>query len=372
MLEFTNVRNGAVLSAADGVETENTLTVKVEGITDSHGAVFVNGKKAGRSDRSFSCEVELSAKINSIEAETYGAYGTYSHKITVAWDKKSFKRYGFFIDDNIFFAADIARERPKSLFDHFYLKRLREIHLKYGTKFVLNMFYRNDHSPFELKDFPDTYREEWKANSDWLKMAFHAYSEFPDRPYQHVSGEKLAADFDLVKNEVIRFAGEESFIAPNVLHWAITDPANFHVLQKRGVNILTGGYLNAIVSVDESAVESDICDTGYFYEKEVSKYMVKKGIYFDPQYKMFLGYFPVCCNYNGKEEIAGIMDSTVSNPQWTQGIYLMTHEQYSYPEYENYIPDHMDRMEYACKLASEADYQPVFITDGIMGNKAWE
>ena len=50
----------------------------------------------------------------------------------------------------------------------------------------------------------------------------------------------------------------------------------------------------------------------------------------------------------------------------------MTHEQYSFPDYFNYIPDHLDRVEEACRLAAERGCEPVWGPDGIWGNKAWE
>ncbi len=74
-------------------------------------------------------------------------------------------------------------------------------------KITLNTFYNNDHHDFELKNMPDIWKSEFEDNSDWLKFAFHAYGEFPDRPYLEASGEKFGADYDLVYHEVLRFAG---------------------------------------------------------------------------------------------------------------------------------------------------------------------
>ena len=53
-------------------------------------------------------------------------------------------------------------------------------------------------------------------------------------------------------------------------------------------------------------------------------------------------------------------------------ISLMTHEQYSYPDYFNYIPNHLDRVEAACRLATEHGFQPVWFPEGILGNTSWE
>ena len=53
-------------------------------------------------------------------------------------------------------------------------------------------------------------------------------------------------------------------------------------------------------------------------------------------------------------------------------ISLMSHEQYTYEDYFNYIPDHLDRVELACRLATEHGYKPVWFPEGILGNNAWE
>ena len=165
---------------------------------------------------------------------TITPYGNYSQELTLVWDKKSFKRYNFYIDDHIFVFTDLARQRPKSAFDHFYLKGLKRIHDLYGTKFTCNCFYHNAHDEFLLKDMPDIWKSEFQDNADWLKFSFHSYSEFPDRPYAEASAEEFGKDWDLVQNEIYRFAGEECYIPPVVIHWANIHPACTQEMVRRG------------------------------------------------------------------------------------------------------------------------------------------
>ena len=49
---------------------------------------------------------------------------------------------------------------------------------------------------------------------------------------------------------------------------------------------------------------------------------------------------------------------------------LSSHEQYSFPRYFNYQPDHLAKLEAAVKTAVELDYKPVFFSDGLLGNPA--
>ena len=66
---------------------------------------------------------------------------------------------------------------------------------------------------------PDIWKSEFADNSDWLKFSLHSYSEFPDRPYADSSRKKFLEDYQLLQNEVTRFAGADAFIVPQMLHW---------------------------------------------------------------------------------------------------------------------------------------------------------
>jgi hypothetical protein len=371
MLEITSLRNGAVLNHNHGAETNDYLEIQLEGIADPQAKVTVCGKPAERRDRVFRAPVRLDKKINEITVESRSKFGVVRHTVTVVWDKKSFKRFNFFIDDNIFFLTDTAKERPRSLFDHFYLRKLRETHRRHGAKFTLNCFHRNDHSPFELKDFPDTYKSEWRGNADWLRLSFHAYSEFPDRPYQHAEKEKLAADFDLVRNEIVRFAGEDAYIPPVVIHWAMVHPEAFQLLRERGVRVLSGGFISSRTRVGEKPPETPVTDIGYFYERDVAHYVADAREFYDSDHGMTLTRGAVCCNLDTEEEIISKLKAADASPSKCETLGLATHEQYSFKYYHNYIPDHFERIDTACRTAKELGYSPVFFADGLLGNTAW-
>ena len=99
------------------------------------------------------------------------------------------KKAFFFIDDVIWMFRDLTRQRPASIFEHHFLKSLKEIHDKTGLKVQMNLFFRTDYfygnDEFSLADMTDAYKAEFEANSDWLKFAFHAKEEFPDYPVPH-------------------------------------------------------------------------------------------------------------------------------------------------------------------------------------------
>ena len=88
------------------------------------------------------------------------------------------KGASLFIDDAIWFLRDLARQRPKSLFDNAFLKPLKEAHDRFGLKLQINLFYRTDFfygmDEFTLAEVPADYKAEWQASKDWLKLGFHS------------------------------------------------------------------------------------------------------------------------------------------------------------------------------------------------------
>ena len=365
MLEITNFRDGAVLDRANGRETAEYLEIRIEGIASTQSSVYVNGVLAERNDRNFSATVQLRERVNSVTVEASDYYGVSSRRITLFWDKKSFKRYNFFVDDCCFFLRNIALMRPKSIFEELFLARLKKIHDQYGSKFTLNLFFHDDHHDFSIADMPADYKQEFQQNSDWLRMSFHAYSEFPDRPYQHADSAKLAADYDLIYKEVCRFAGAESFIAPLVIHWAMTNPDNFSVLKERGTRCLTGQFIGSIAYIGE-AHTSAVTDIGFHYEKDVANYLAANHRFYDRFHDIILMDNLLCCNFDDLDTIQSKFDALPESGYDT--LSLMTHEQYCYSDYFNYIPNHLDRIEFACKMASLKGYKPVFFNEGVMGN----
>ena len=82
----------------------------------------------------------------------------------------------------------------------------------------------------------------------------------------------------------------------------------------------------------------------------------------------------VCCNLVPLDQIEGRVKEFIDANTATGAEYvnIATHEQYTFPYYCNYLPDHLKRLDLAVKTVVEAGYEPVFFSDGFMGNTAWE
>jgi len=356
MLRIESPFHGAILNWRNGERTPEGLRIRVEGIASLGSEVKVNGKRAERKGERFYQDILLKEREKEIIAVAKSPYGEERHSIKVIGDINSKPRYRFTIDDNIFFLKDIAQKGYPSLFDCFYLKGLRELHRKYGTKFVLNIFYASEDG-FTISQFPDKYKGEWKDNSHWLKLSFHAYKEFPDRPYQYAPPQKLAKDFDKVREEIIRFAGEETYAPTTVVHWGMVPLEGLKVLKERGVKVLSGYFVKTGAG----------WDINYLLDDVRSEYLSRHDALMDWETGIVFSRIDLVCNLTPSADIPRILNSLASSPQTAEIMDLLTHEQYFWKFYSNFIPDHFERLETAIRWVTEHDYEPVFLHEGFLG-----
>ena len=148
----------------------------------------------------------------------------------------------FFIDDAIWFLRDLARKRPKSLFDNDFLKPLKQAHDRYGLKLQINLFYRTDFfygmDEFTLAEVPADYMAEWQANKDWLRLGFHSLQEFPDYPWVNIDYADVKKLFGMIKGEIDRFAGEGMFTTALVPHWCPMSREGCVALKESGIKLM--------------------------------------------------------------------------------------------------------------------------------------
>ncbi|MCS7238947.1 MAG: twin-arginine translocation signal domain-containing protein [Thermoguttaceae bacterium] len=348
--------HGAVLNYRHGRQVDGGLEITVSGIAPVEYRVTVNGQEATRAGQRFFAPVVLRERVTEIVAVSEGITGRQEHRVRVVWDRHSFPRYRFAIDDNSFFLRDIAQNGYRSLFDCFYLARLRELHQKYGTKFVLNIYYTTG-DDFNLSKFPDRYRSEWADNAEWLRLAFHAYADEPARPYQNASPNKLAADYDLVAEQVLRFAGEQTWTPTTIVHWGMVLPVALPVLRQRGVRVLSG-YFRKI---------GGLWDVNYNLDPIRSEYLYRHDALMDFDVDIVFSKIDVVCNTMTPAQVVQTLAPLVEDVNTAEIMDLMTHEQYFWSFYSNYLPDHWERVEAAIRFVSERGYKPVFLHEGFLG-----
>lgn len=308
------------------------------------------------------------------------------HAIILTEGVINVKKAYFFIDDTIWALRDITRQRPDSLFDHPFMKALKDGHDKYEMKVQLNLFYRTDtyyrYDEFSLADVTDAYKSEWEANSDWLKLAFHALQEFPDYPHLNARYEDTLRIFKDIEKEVFRFAGEKSFSYTVCPHWAPMSKEAVKALADCGVKLLhtTWGdteeyngdpaslpYGHAARLLNNRQPEArvftrkacgedisnSICAYNHLEAAEAmpiireNKAILDKetGIYFKP-------FGEITLNLYSYDELDNVF---AAESDWDY-VGVCVHEQYFYPEYFAYQPDYADKILKMCELLSASGH----------------
>ena len=385
LLEISSPIDGAIIHPPNGIKFNDGPLVDVSGKVLTSNPVYVNGMKARREGNIFTSSIVLKGKQTEIVA-TSGQNRDISRVIL---DPNQELRYSLSIDDNIFFLWDIFIRNPTSLFDNFYLRGLRDLHNKYDAKFTLNLFYEvsdrysGTFGPFSLNQFPTEHKKEWEDNSNWLRLAFHAFNEFPNRPYQQASPERIAEDFDLVKEEIIRFAGS-AYTPTSITHWAMLPRESFPSLRKRGVKTMCGYFVPNKNKVSKDDLSYDI---NYCFNDKISRYLSENKAIMDFESGIIFCSLDLLFNATPLNEIKPKLESIVINPRKIGVITLSTHEQYFWPQYKapstwfsddpsgamrrspgmmmeyKHIPDHFQRLEAGIKTITENGYKPVFLNE---------
>ena len=368
---------GAVLNHRHGRVVPEGLEIVVQGHYSARNGntITVNGAPARCQDGEFSAAIILNDGETEITARNESCPEKVC-SVRVVWDKASQPRYRLAIDDNIFFLRDLAQRRPGSLFDSFYLRGLRELNRRYGVKVVLNLFFTTPENDFTLADFPDCYRSEFDASSDWLKLAFHAHAEFPDRPYQDEAGaSRLGADYDRVATEILRFAGGRAYSPTTVTHWAMVHPSAWGALVARGTRLLSGFFVpctgSSYTGGDESLspdLEGDCYDINCCLDEARSAWLSRHDLLKDFASGLLFSKVDLVCNKTPVEKIRPLLTELANDPRTAEVMVIVTHEQYFWPFYKNHLPDHFARCEEAIRFCAENGFQPVFFHEGIAGS----
>jgi hypothetical protein len=194
-------------------------------------------------------------------------------------------------------------------------------------------------------------------NSSWLKLAFHAWSNKPDRPYQDTPPAKMIADLEKVAEQIHRFAGEITYSPPTVIHWGMVQPSALIPLARHGVSTLSGSFSKI----------SGGWDINYFVDEIRSEYLMRNDALMDFESGIMFSKIDMVCNNTPVDKIVSVLDPLINDPNQAEIMDIFTHEQYFWPFYSNYVPDHFKRLEMTISWITEHGYKPVFFHEGILG-----
>jgi hypothetical protein len=107
--------------------------------------------------------------------------------------------------------------------------RLKKYHDQYNAKFTLYCYAIKD--KFLISEIPFSFRQEFKANKDWLKLGFHQKCDVP-----FLEEEGYAAGFELVERTVkCLHSGRTNTLR---LHYWKANPEQKNFLRSKGVTTL--------------------------------------------------------------------------------------------------------------------------------------
>ena len=293
----------------------------------------------------------------------------------------------FYIDDVIWCLRDVAREKPKSVFDNAFFAILKRAHDDSGMKVQLNLFYRTDFfygsDEFTLSDMPDCYKSEFEAASDWLRFTFHAKQEFPDYPYVNAKYEDVKKDCEKILCEIRRFAGEKSISHVCCPHWLPISREGCRALADSGIkrvsvssgdteeytgdeSVLPYGHAARLLQnrqpetrlftrkTKNASIRASICGYNHVSSEVMATLLRKNHSILDE--KTGIRFCAMggcaCLNLENLQTLGDVIKS-VSDSEY---IGIFNHEQYFYPDYYAYQPDYADKVYLAARLVSEAGY----------------
>ncbi len=351
--DFVNSRDGEWKDGALNVEflIKADSTPTVNGVS----AQYVAEKDCYRAT------VSLYGYRNAVIAEADGK----EQKITVfVMAEKNLKKYRLSSDDNIRFLKELTEGDYKSIFDHPYLAVYKKAHDLYGAKVHINIHYAFDdrsrsrfsdgHDYFDLSMMTDRYKGEFIANSDWLKLAFHSKSEFPDRPYRYADRQTVRKDCTDICREICRFAGRECISNSTTVHWGEGNREVVRELRSLGFTSLTGYF---------TFTKDGVPSVSYYHEDEAVSHLGARDFWMDTTEDMIFGRIDRVLNVGKYESVIEDVIEAADDAHRGGFVSIMIHEQYFYSDYTNYLPDFEARVLDSCRILAERGYEGAHITD---------
>ncbi|MFA4016953.1 MAG: hypothetical protein RUDDFDWM_002065 [Candidatus Fervidibacterota bacterium] len=352
--------DGAILNRHDGEVKGKGLLIEVNLRAPSEAKVFVNSIPAKWDGQLWRCIVALTEHRTELIACAELREKKSEHHIVVLYDRNSTPRYRMSVDDNIMFLRDIAHNSTdyRSIFDDPYMAFWREMHRRYGTKVHLNIYYQTVDGSFTLRQMPDKFKNEWRENSHWLRLTFHALQDEPARPYRNAPASEIEHDFLLVTEEIIRFAGEELLSPFTTIHWGEATREGCRALRKQGIHGLVGYF---VFHNGEPAVS-------YYLDADHTRYMQEHDYWWDRSEDIFFVHHDIVLNAFPLDRITPELERIAENPHQSEIMELIIHEQYFREDIPHlYQPDAQQKVIAALEWVTERGYKPVLYDEGFIG-----
>lgn len=351
--------DGDCLNKYDGtVNDDGSLTIVARVKASETSDLYINEVKAEYKDGSFECPVRLTGHRNTVSA--IDRKSGLEAKVAVYKLKEPTEKYRVSVDDNILWLQDINdhKDSYKSIFENPYLKVFKKAHDLYGAVVHFNIYYEFDSEAmkdfsekrdyFNLSMMTDKFKDEFRANSDWLRLSFHADKNYPDEPYKETTLERISEDIEKVHREIIRFAGEESLSKVTTLHWGASNIAGVRALRQHGYKGLAGYF--EVTPAEKTLV-------AYHYPIDFVRHVGARDFWKDNDEDVIYGRIDIVLNCFHKDTVLDKLKEISKEKGRFGFLSMLIHEEYFYSDYRGYLPDFEDILLNACKFAVDTGHE---------------
>jgi len=362
-IRFISHIDGDCVNDRDGIKIDNGVRISVSVSAPTEASMYLNGEKMLLRDGLFYGEADICGYRNALVAKDEKSGD--ETKITILYLQQTVGHYRISSDDNIRFLQDINDHKDEytSIFDNPYLAIYKKAHDLYGAKVHLNLFYEfedearksfsKDRAYFNLSMMTDKFKDEFTANSDWLKLAFHSRTEKPNAPYKNASAKTIIKDCTQVHREIIRFAGKECISNCTTIHFGEANHECMRALRSMGYRSFAGYF----------TMNNDKPLVSYYATPDLVGHIEKRDFWYDTSEDILFAKIDRVTNMGSLDECMDVIKNTVNDPHLGGFVSVMIHEQYFYDDYKAHKPDFAARILEPSKYLYEHGYVGAHISD---------
>ena len=221
----------------------------------------------------------------------------------------------------------------------------RRLHKEFDLKVQLNLFYRME--GFELSQVNERYYDEWKDNSDWLKLSFHSDMENV-KPYEASAYEEVYEDCRQTNEQIVRFASQGALATTTTIHYC--------KLTEHGLRAMED---NRVVGLLGLFGTSQNPRTSYGIG-EADAHKIRNGEILKVGNISFAS-IDIVLNAFSIDEILEKLESLKQR----NGIRVMIHEQYFYKDYVRYQAEFEEKLRATFAFLVDHGYKSEFYEHNV-------
>lgn len=189
------------------------------------------------------------------------------------------KKYMHISFDDVYLCLkDITDNQYNSIFENSFFADLKKLHDDYGAVFTLNCFnaYSKD-SSYSISNLPDRYAEEFKANSDWLKFAFHAEND------KTIYGETSATRSGVLATPTQSVTSYNKFVS-SIMQATGNNVESIDTVTRLGFFSGNNDNVSAMQNCEygiTGLLSADDTRLSYYFDNELNDYIIDNNDYYD-------------------------------------------------------------------------------------------